>query len=375
MYNNVHCGSIVRILVCMLRSSHLDVDTIACLWISLQQDSYERVEKGTIELYFVGTEYQLADLFTKALPKERFEYLVHRIGQILLNHPLSYAITATTYVSAVTRFTKLITADLMKKFSSIPQRLEEDYHSIKDDILLVSVYSTGNVLFRGMLIPDAFLIDEIRATDDYKETTSSAHRSPTLIAASPQKKKMKQVARETSSPRKSLKVTIRQHTQKTPPIPHPSDDREMDEIIEAALLSLALHKTVIAIKAQENVAKVQEKLEEEEITKMIECEEIDDDDDDDKTKKEKKYDKKDDDKVNDDEKTDETGSMETRKEKMQTQIPSPTRSLRKSLSSDKTLSQELMKNVSQSAATTSRVKQKSKLKAWLDLFPLNPRFF
>ncbi|GJS60334.1 hypothetical protein Tco_0655118 [Tanacetum coccineum] len=41
----------------------------------------EHVEKGTVELYFVGTEYQLADLFTKALPKERFEYLVHRIEQ------------------------------------------------------------------------------------------------------------------------------------------------------------------------------------------------------------------------------------------------------------------------------------------------------
>nr|GEV33601.1 hypothetical protein [Tanacetum cinerariifolium] len=40
----------------------------------------EHVEKGIVELYFVGTEYQLVDLFTKALPKERFEYLVHRIG-------------------------------------------------------------------------------------------------------------------------------------------------------------------------------------------------------------------------------------------------------------------------------------------------------
>ncbi|GJS24203.1 retrovirus-related pol polyprotein from transposon TNT 1-94 [Tanacetum coccineum] len=40
----------------------------------------EHVEKGTVELYFVRIEYQLADLFTKALPKERFEYLVHRIG-------------------------------------------------------------------------------------------------------------------------------------------------------------------------------------------------------------------------------------------------------------------------------------------------------
>ncbi|GJW18040.1 retrovirus-related pol polyprotein from transposon TNT 1-94 [Tanacetum coccineum] len=40
----------------------------------------EHVEKGTIELYFVGTEYQLADLFTKALPRKRFEYLVQMIG-------------------------------------------------------------------------------------------------------------------------------------------------------------------------------------------------------------------------------------------------------------------------------------------------------
>ncbi|GKC55195.1 hypothetical protein Tco_1077940 [Tanacetum coccineum] len=40
----------------------------------------EHVEKGTIELYFVGTEYQLTDLFIKALLKERFEYLVHKIA-------------------------------------------------------------------------------------------------------------------------------------------------------------------------------------------------------------------------------------------------------------------------------------------------------
>nr|GEW85498.1 putative ribonuclease H-like domain-containing protein [Tanacetum cinerariifolium] len=35
----------------------------------------EHVEKGTIELYFVKTDYQLADLFTKALPADRFNYL------------------------------------------------------------------------------------------------------------------------------------------------------------------------------------------------------------------------------------------------------------------------------------------------------------
>nr|GFC92637.1 retrovirus-related Pol polyprotein from transposon TNT 1-94 [Tanacetum cinerariifolium] len=40
----------------------------------------EKVEKGIVKLFFVGTEYQLADLFTKALPVERFKYLVRRIG-------------------------------------------------------------------------------------------------------------------------------------------------------------------------------------------------------------------------------------------------------------------------------------------------------
>ncbi|GKC66511.1 hypothetical protein Tco_1099109 [Tanacetum coccineum] len=40
----------------------------------------EQVENGIIELYFVRTEYQLADMFTKALSKDRFQYLVRRLG-------------------------------------------------------------------------------------------------------------------------------------------------------------------------------------------------------------------------------------------------------------------------------------------------------
>nr|GFB87111.1 retrovirus-related Pol polyprotein from transposon TNT 1-94 [Tanacetum cinerariifolium] len=40
----------------------------------------EQVKNGIIELYFVRTEYQLAYMFTKALPENRFKYLVRRIG-------------------------------------------------------------------------------------------------------------------------------------------------------------------------------------------------------------------------------------------------------------------------------------------------------
>nr|GEX40481.1 hypothetical protein [Tanacetum cinerariifolium] len=40
----------------------------------------EQVENGVIELYFVNTEYQLVDLFTKALGKDRIEFLINKLG-------------------------------------------------------------------------------------------------------------------------------------------------------------------------------------------------------------------------------------------------------------------------------------------------------
>nr|GFA64562.1 retrovirus-related Pol polyprotein from transposon TNT 1-94 [Tanacetum cinerariifolium] len=40
----------------------------------------EQVENGVIELYFVNTEYQLADLFTKALSRDIIEFLTNKLG-------------------------------------------------------------------------------------------------------------------------------------------------------------------------------------------------------------------------------------------------------------------------------------------------------
>ncbi|GJT55445.1 hypothetical protein Tco_0990499 [Tanacetum coccineum] len=45
----------------------------------------EQVEKGIVELFFVKTEYQLADMFTIALPEDRFKYLVRRLGSNTLS--------------------------------------------------------------------------------------------------------------------------------------------------------------------------------------------------------------------------------------------------------------------------------------------------
>ncbi|GKC88397.1 retrovirus-related pol polyprotein from transposon TNT 1-94 [Tanacetum coccineum] len=39
-----------------------------------------QLENGIVELYFVRTEYQLADIFTKPLPRERFNFLIEKLG-------------------------------------------------------------------------------------------------------------------------------------------------------------------------------------------------------------------------------------------------------------------------------------------------------
>ncbi|GJU32933.1 putative ribonuclease H-like domain-containing protein [Tanacetum coccineum] len=53
------------------RSKHIDIRSYFIK---------EQVENGVVELYFVNTEYQLADIFTKALCRERIEFLINKLG-------------------------------------------------------------------------------------------------------------------------------------------------------------------------------------------------------------------------------------------------------------------------------------------------------
>ncbi|GKD37012.1 hypothetical protein Tco_1257219 [Tanacetum coccineum] len=44
----------------------------------------EQDENEVVELYFVNTDYQLANIFTKALARERFEFLIKRLGMQII---------------------------------------------------------------------------------------------------------------------------------------------------------------------------------------------------------------------------------------------------------------------------------------------------
>ncbi|GJX71382.1 retrovirus-related pol polyprotein from transposon TNT 1-94 [Tanacetum coccineum] len=70
---------------------YLDVSAIALCCNNVQQSRSkyiyviyyfikEQVESGVVELYSVRTEYQLVDIFTKALARERFEFLINKLG-------------------------------------------------------------------------------------------------------------------------------------------------------------------------------------------------------------------------------------------------------------------------------------------------------
>ncbi|GKC13109.1 hypothetical protein Tco_1009891 [Tanacetum coccineum] len=155
-------------------------------------------------------------------------------------------------------------------------------------------------------VQDAFLTEEIHATDDFKEYEIVFMNVDVPMNQPQSGKKRKQSVEESSSPQKSIKITIRQQK---------LVERKRDDYDSKDRLDPGSHKGNL--------------------------ENVDDDDDKDKEKVDK-------------EEGGEMGSLETRTEKMQTPIPTPPRSPRKILSSDKNITQELTDIVPLLTITTSK---------------------
>ncbi|GJT89536.1 hypothetical protein Tco_1078381 [Tanacetum coccineum] len=349
----------------------------------------EHVECGTIELYFVRMKYQLADLFTKALPRKRFEYFVQRIvfhmaqqiilaaqlvskfkgirrcnnydvlqsipcspeckivRQILLDHLLSYALTTTADVPAVylQQFWKTIrkvpdTKDTMR-FKLDTQEItymRVGYQGVVDKVSaffmknLAQSWETMFKVFNRCLTTRTFGHDQKkinilqlfhvvinRTNVDYADLLWWDFMNNVF-----QKKDVIQYPRFT-------KLIIADLMKKYPSI-SPKLDEDYHSIKDDILLFAAsmIHDDVddsgdrIETESHKEHPKV-----------------VDDDDD---NKEEKK----------DEKESDEMGSLETRTKKMQTPISTTPRSPRINLSSDKNIAQELMYTVSLSTATTSK---------------------
>ncbi|GJS66498.1 retrovirus-related pol polyprotein from transposon TNT 1-94 [Tanacetum coccineum] len=68
----LYCDNKSVIALCCNNVQHLRAKHIDVLYHFIK----EQVENGIVEIYIVWTEYQLADIFTKTLPRDRFNFLI-----------------------------------------------------------------------------------------------------------------------------------------------------------------------------------------------------------------------------------------------------------------------------------------------------------
>ncbi|GJX73414.1 hypothetical protein Tco_0312009 [Tanacetum coccineum] len=73
------------------------------------------------------------------------------------------------YQGIVDKVSAFYMNNLAQPWQKMFKRLEEECHSIKYDVPLVSVYTTRNVTVKGMLIPNELLTDNIHETQEYKD--------------------------------------------------------------------------------------------------------------------------------------------------------------------------------------------------------------
>nr|GEW44921.1 hypothetical protein [Tanacetum cinerariifolium] len=106
------------------------------------------------------------------------------------------------------------------KFESIPKRLEEEYHVIKDDTPLV--YKDYEKEFFKVEVP-MIQPQSVESTQGANRTPR-ATRTPNPVSDVVQKKKEKRAAGETSSPRPSLKIHVRHKRENL--------EEDVDKIVE-----------------------------------------------------------------------------------------------------------------------------------------------
>nr|GEW44886.1 hypothetical protein [Tanacetum cinerariifolium] len=197
----------------------------------------EQVERGVVELYFVMTDYQLADIFTKALPRQRFEFIPPRLdtmADVNINALASQAPAmappvhrgkkkATRIVIPSIWFTKLIIHHLQRRHKfhprpNSPLHLPNEEHVL--GYLKFSAKGTKREVF-GMPILGSLIIEDIQEASYYQEYLAnvakhrrylagetgitSAQPEPTSAPAEPQGKKRKLTTETSDKPSKAKK--------------------------------------------------------------------------------------------------------------------------------------------------------------------------
>nr|GEV55890.1 hypothetical protein [Tanacetum cinerariifolium] len=190
-------------------------DTAMALIAYADADHAEQVERGVVELYFVTTDYQLADIFTKALPRQRFEFILPRLGPLQLPPPfhqftssssrIRFNMTrkpeatgdkqnlyphttgkkkATLIVIPSIRFTKLVIHHLQRRHRFHP-RLDSPLHFPNEEPVLGYLKFSAKGTKRevsGMPIPGSLITVEIQEAPYYQEYLANAAKHKRYMA-------------------------------------------------------------------------------------------------------------------------------------------------------------------------------------------------
>nr|GEW38526.1 integrase, catalytic region, zinc finger, CCHC-type, peptidase aspartic, catalytic [Tanacetum cinerariifolium] len=130
------------------RSKHID---IRHHFIRVQ------IERGVVELYFVTTDYQLANIFTKALPGQRFEFILPRLG--MKNKIADVNAPSGQAPAMAPPFWDMVQYD--KKAGSYRCQLDEQWFVLTKDTLREALQITpinNNQPFIAPLSSDALII-------------------------------------------------------------------------------------------------------------------------------------------------------------------------------------------------------------------------
>ncbi|GJV34916.1 integrase, catalytic region, zinc finger, CCHC-type containing protein [Tanacetum coccineum] len=214
-------------------------------------------DHGTVELYFFGTEYQLADLFTKALPKERFEYLVRHIVIIMSQQQRP----------ADAHQDELCPPNKRYAFMDANKKVDLENLIVVGRISLLTYKSNNHdslsQIHKADLDVPTTQSQLIESTQGMNGTTSTPSTPNPIIAEG-----------ESSAPRRStmirLRIPPRRSTRLTPPTLIPTTNEADYVVLQDTLqVSLVEQKSHEEHEATQNVEKVKEHLMAEEIEKLV----------------------------------------------------------------------------------------------------------
>ncbi|GJR11034.1 hypothetical protein Tco_0793686 [Tanacetum coccineum] len=203
----------------------------------------------------------------------------------LLWEGLHYALEHPSTLVPYLRFTKLIVGHCNTAYPRISKRVHDKYHNLEHDEMVKSIFNAGkNNVGVGIKIPSWMITDEMKLTENYQMYAEVFRVEVPTTHSHPIESSLGQLAplghltlmcKRRISVHESLCIRLRFHkvgqTRLTPPTTVPTiaevEDMTLQDTIQ---LSIIEQKSRDDFEARQNVEKVNEYLEDEEIKKMVE---------------------------------------------------------------------------------------------------------